>query len=331
MNHEFYMQRCLDLAKLGMGNVAPNPLVGSVIVHGDKIIGEGYHMKYGGHHAEVNAIRSVKNKELLRDATLYVNLEPCSHFGKTPPCSDLILEHNIPNVVIGCKDTFAKVSGQGIEKLKTHKTSVAVGILEEESKQLNKRFFTFHQEKRPFVILKWAQSQDGFMDIDRSNAKKGVFWISTPKSKQLVHQWRSEESGILIGKTTLINDNPELTVREVKGNSPIRFVLDKHDSIDLSKFKLGETPPETFKITGENCASAQSILSFLYDKNILSVIIEGGRQTLDTFIESGLWDEARIITGKLKLTKGVNAPKLSSIVQREYFIGTDKISIYRND
>lgn len=330
MNHEFYMQRCLDLATLGLGKVAPNPLVGSVIVHENKVIGEGYHMKYGQSHAEVNAINSVLNKDLLKNSTIYINLEPCAHFGKTPPCADLIIKHEIPRVVIGCIDSFAEVSGKGIEKLKAANCQVELGILEAESKELNKRFFTFHNKKRPYVILKWAQSIDGFMDIDRKNSEKGIFWISSGASKQLVHQWRSEESGILIGKNTLLTDDPELTVREIEGYSPTRFVLDQKNEIDLSLFKLGQTPPKTVKITGKYCSSAQSILDFLYLENTQSVIIEGGQKTLSTFIEADLWDEARVIAGEVHLVSGKRAPIIDKKLVEEITLDTDKISYFKN-
>ena len=331
MQHEHFMRRCLDLAKQGLGYVAPNPLVGSVIVHKNKIIGEGYHEKYGSSHAEVNAIESVENKELLKEATIYVNLEPCAHFGKTPPCADLIVENNIPRAFIGCVDSYSEVAGKGIAKLKAAGCHVEIGILEKESLALNKRFFTFHNKKRPYVILKWAQSKDGFIDIDRSTQQKGTFWISTPESKQLVHQWRHEEAAILIGKNTLLNDNPELTVRKVQGVSPTRFVLDSKNEINLSDFKLGATPPESIKIIGEDCSNASTILNFLFNQSIQSVIIEGGYQTLKTFLESNHWDEARVIQGAKNIESGISAPKIAYPATKELQICTDTIHFYSND
>jgi diaminohydroxyphosphoribosylaminopyrimidine deaminase/5-amino-6-(5-phosphoribosylamino)uracil reductase len=232
---EKYMLRCLELAKDGFGNVAPNPMVGCVIVCEGKIIGEGYHQEYGKAHAEVNAIHSVRDKSLLQKSTLYVNLEPCAHFGKTPPCANLIVEHNIPRVVIGCVDSYSEVSGKGIEKLRNAGIEVTVGILENESLELNKRFFTFHNKKRPYVILKWAETQDGFIDVDRpldkSRDTTADNWITSPLSKQLVHKWRSEEAAIMVGTTTVLNDNPQLNVREWKGKNPTRIVIDLQDRL----------------------------------------------------------------------------------------------------
>ena len=223
-NEEFFMQRCIELASKAMGCASPNPMVGSVIVYNNKIIGEGYHEKYGSHHAEVNAINSVKDKSLLSKSTLYVNLEPCAHFGKTPPCSDLIIQNKIPEVVIGCVDTFSEVSGKGIERMRSVGIDVKVGVLENESRELNKRFFTFHEKKRPYIILKWAESKDGF--IAPKNQTK-PFWMTSSESKKLAHKWRAEEDAILIGRITAEKDNPSLTVREVEGSNPIRIVIDK--------------------------------------------------------------------------------------------------------
>lgn len=331
MNHELYMGRCLDLARLGAGNVAPNPLVGSVIVHDNKIIGEGFHQKYGEAHAEVNAINAVSNKELLRESTIYVNLEPCAHFGKTPPCADLISKYKIPQAAIGCIDSYSEVAGKGLEKMRSNGCDVTVGILEKESLELNKRFFTFHNKKRPYVILKWAQTKNGFIDINRSKNQEGIFWISSSHAKQKVHQWRHEESGILIGKNTLINDDPSLTVREVKGTSPTRFLLDSKNEIDLSKYKLGIEPPSTFKISGDDCASAKAILDFIFEKNIQSVIIEGGKTILETFIAEDLWDEARVIEGSGLIENGVLAPKLKAQPSKINNLENDQISYYHND
>ena len=215
--HETYIKRCIEIAKNGLGLTAPNPMVGSVIVHNNKIIGEGYTSAYGGNHAEVNAINSVKHKELLKDATLYVSLEPCSHFGKTPPCSDLIVKHQIPNVVIGCMDDNVQVAGKGIAKLKAAGCNVTVGVLETKCKQHHKRFFTFHNKKRPYIILKWAETADGFIAPKTKNEKKPV-WITNTYSRQVVHKWRAEEQAILVGTNTVLEDNPSLTVRDWTGN-----------------------------------------------------------------------------------------------------------------
>ena len=223
-NEEFFLNKCIEIARLGIGNVSPNPMVGSVIVYKGEVIGEGYHEKYGSDHAEVNAINSVKDKSLLSKSTLYVNLEPCSHFGKTPPCSDLIIKHRIPKVVIGCIDTYSKVAGTGIGYMRNAGIDVKVGIMEKESRELNKRFFTFHEKKRPYIILKWAESKDGFIAPKHQTEP---FWMTSSKSKILVHKWRSEEDAILVGRITAEKDNPSLTVREVKGKNPIRIVIDK--------------------------------------------------------------------------------------------------------
>ena len=229
------MKKCLELAKKGIGHVSPNPMVGCVVVFNDQIIGEGYHQEYGTAHAEVNTIASVKAKSLLSKSTLYVNLEPCTHFGKTPPCCNLIIEHKIPKVIIGCVDTFSAVSGKGIEKMENEGIEVVVGILEKKSRELNKRFFTFHEKKRPYIVLKWAESKDGFIAPKNQTAP---FWMTSDESKELVHKWRAEEDAILIGRITAQKDNPYLTVREVNGNNPIRIVIDKelHLSSALNLF-----------------------------------------------------------------------------------------------
>lgn len=236
---EKYLFRCLQLAKLGRGMVAPNPMVGSVVVHKGEIIGEGYHQAYGEAHAEVNAINAVKDKTLLPQSTIYVNLEPCAHFGKTPPCANLIIESKIPKVVIGCVDPYAEVSGKGIERMQNAGIEVVVGVLEKQSIALNKRFFTFHAAKRPYIILKWAQSANGMIDTLRGENEKGIVWLTQPATKTLVHQWRAEEAGILVGRKTIYNDNPSLTTRLVKGPHPIRIILDPNCKLDLKKYNIG--------------------------------------------------------------------------------------------
>ncbi|MBD3637495.1 MAG: bifunctional diaminohydroxyphosphoribosylaminopyrimidine deaminase/5-amino-6-(5-phosphoribosylamino)uracil reductase RibD [Crocinitomicaceae bacterium] len=327
MTDEQYMQRCIDLARKGAGFVAPNPMVGCVIVHNDRIIGEGYHQKYGEAHAEVNAINNVEDPTLLKDASIYINLEPCAHFGKTPPCADLIAENKIPRVVIGCVDSYSEVAGKGIEKLKAAGCDVKVGILEKDSLDLNKRFFTFHTHKRPYVILKWAQSQDGFMDIHRNQGEKGTFWITAPETKTLVHQWRHEEAGILVGSNTILNDDPELTVREIKGNSPTRFYIDPENEIQPEQFKIGNDQAPTYKI---QASEVPEILTELYEREIQSVIIEGGKYTLEKFLEDGTWDEARVLTGQQKLSKGLAAPKVNQAEYSSYYYGRDLIQLFRN-
>ncbi|MGB0423864.1 MAG: bifunctional diaminohydroxyphosphoribosylaminopyrimidine deaminase/5-amino-6-(5-phosphoribosylamino)uracil reductase RibD, partial [Flavobacteriales bacterium] len=229
--HETFIRRCFQLAKLGKGAVAPNPFVGAVIVHDGKVIGEGYHRKYGGPHAEVNAIQSVTDKGLLSEATVYVNLEPCSFTGNTPPCADLLVHHQVKRVVISNVDPHERVSGTGIERLRQAGIDVVTDVLSEEGAELNRRFFAFHQKKRPYIILKWAQSQDGYLDLRRQPGVKGINWVSTKEAKLLTHLWRSEEAAILVGRKTVEVDNPTLTVREVSGNNPTRIVLDPNDSL----------------------------------------------------------------------------------------------------
>ena len=341
---EKYMQRCLDLAKIGMGNVAPNPLVGSVIVYKDQIIGEGYHQKYGQSHAEVNAINAVKQKELLEKSTIYINLEPCAHFGKTPPCSDLIIASKIPIVVIGCIDSFSEVAGKGIAKMEAAGIHVKVGILEKESLDLNRRFFTFHTKKRPYIILKWAQSANGCIDIKRDKNEKGIFWITQPETKAIVHKWRHEEAGILVGKNTIQTDNPSLTCRAYKGNSPTRFVIDKKMKLDYAAFTVGDRSVQTYILTEKEIVSSgklqfikpadftvSSILDTLYKLEIQSIIIEGGKTTLESFINANLWDEARVLTGVNSIKNGIKAPIINGAIQKNMHLGKDQLNFIFND
>jgi diaminohydroxyphosphoribosylaminopyrimidine deaminase/5-amino-6-(5-phosphoribosylamino)uracil reductase len=342
---EKYMSRCLDLAKQGLGNAQPNPMVGSVIVYNDNIIGEGYHQKCGEAHAEVNAINSVKDRSLLEDSTLYVNLEPCSHFGKTPPCSDLIIKNNIPRVVIGCIDSFSEVAGKGIEKLKNAGCDVAVGVLEKESRDLNRRFFTFHEKKRPYIILKWAQTLDGFIDFKRdANSDDKPMWITNAISKALVHKWRSEEDGIIVGTNTAELDNPALNVREWRGEDPVRMVVDQY--LSLSKdLKLFDKSVKTMVFTEETVPSVGSIeyvkvdfndklveeiLNHLYKREIQSLIVEGGEQFLTHFIKQGAWDEARVFIGNKIFHDGVKAPNIKGEIISEDTLGDSKLLLYRN-
>ncbi len=337
---ETYIQRCLQLAIKGFGNVAPNPMVGSVIVCDEKIIGEGYHQQYGQAHAEVNAINSVENKELLKRATLYVNLEPCSHFGKTPPCADLIIEHKIPNVVIGSMDNNSIVNGRGIDKLTKAGINVIEGILEEDCKKLNKRFFTFHEKKRPYIILKWAQTLDGFIDVERNEENPGkALQISNEESRKLVHQWRSQEQAIMVGTNTALLDNPQLTVREWQGKNPLRITIDKwlripkqYHLFDKSTptliFTAIEAPSEPnldyVKIDFEQAIIPQ-LLNELKQRSIQSLIVEGGEQLLNSFIEIDAWDEARVFISDKKIEKGVKAPVLKTTPVSKENIKGDKL------
>ena len=335
------MKRCIELASKAMGSVSPNPMVGCVIVYQGNIIGEGYHKNYGKAHAEVNAIASVKDKSLLPKSTLYVNLEPCAHFGKTPPCSNLIIEYKIPKVVVGCADAFLKVAGKGIEKMEKEGIEVIVGVLEKESRALNKRFFTFHEKERPYIILKWAESQDGFIAPKNQNEP---FWMTSIESKKLAHQFRAEEDAILVGRITAEKDNPSLTVRKVKGENPTRIVIDKELklSTDLNLFnsevktlifnsvKSEIVDSNNFiKINFNNLT--ESILRELYKQKIQSVIIEGGSKTLQSFIDVNMWDEARIFTTNKELTDGVKAPTIKGEIVTESDIGGDELEIITNE
>ena len=340
---EAYMKRCLQLAAKGTGNVAPNPMVGCVIVYQDKIIGEGYHQKYGEAHAEVNAINTVENKELLKNATLYVNLEPCAHYGKTPPCADLIIEHKIPYVIIGSIDTNSLVSGKGIEKLAKAGIDVKIGVLEKECKELNKRFFTFYDKKRPYIILKWAQTKNGFIDNKRTEDNIGkALQITNRESKILVHKWRSEEQAIMVGTNTALLDNPQLTVREVNGKNPLRITIDKWLRIPKSYHLFDKSTP-TLVFTAVDKPSENNleyvqidfdkdvimqISNELYKRNIQSLIVEGGELLLKSFIESNCWDEARVFISDITIGRGVNAPILNGNPVSKENIKDDKLWIY---
>lgn len=340
---EIFMQRCLDLALLGMGDVAPNPMVGCVIVCDGNIIGEGYHQKFGQPHAEVNAIRSVHNPELLMHSTLYVSLEPCAHFGKTPPCSDLIIESRIPRVVVGTVDPFAKVAGKGIERMQKAGIEVQVGVLENECREFNRRFFTFHEKKRPYILLKWAQTLDGFIDSDRTETQHPT-WITNALSKRWVHKQRSEESSILIGTNTAQFDNPSLTVREWKGSQPVRIVIDRTLRLDSGLHIFNSTAPtwiftavdqpDSENLTYIRLDFSQNILPQLlfelYARDILSVIVEGGNILLNSFLKMGLWDEAFVYSGNQFFGKGVAAPNISGEVIASQNLDDCKLHIFRN-
>lgn len=337
---EQMMFRCLELAALGKGNVAPNPMVGAVIIHDGKIIGEGYHEQFGGPHAEVNAVNSVENHNLLSESTIYVTLEPCSHFGKTPPCADLLVEKKFKRVVVGTLDSHAKVYKKGIKRLEDQGIDVTVGVCEKQCIELNRAFFTFHEKKRPYVILKWAQTKNGL--IDNSAGKTGeVSWISAPETQVRVHKWRSEVDTILVGKNTVLNDNPTLTVRAVAGKNPMRILLDSQLSVPeganifdhqvktivfntleesvvngVERIKLKKVNPET-------------VLEALYNRNIQSMMIEGGRTVLQSFIDANLWDEARIITGATTFESGTKAPHINGQKMKEEMYFGDHISYIR--
>ncbi|MCB6087183.1 bifunctional diaminohydroxyphosphoribosylaminopyrimidine deaminase/5-amino-6-(5-phosphoribosylamino)uracil reductase RibD [Flavobacterium psychrophilum] len=330
--HEKYIKRCIELAKNGLPAAMPNPSVGAVIVFENKIIGEGYTAAYGGNHAEVNAILSVKNKDLLAKSTIYVSLEPCSHFGKTPPCCDLIIKYKIPNVVIGTVDSNSKVSGQGIKKLIEAGANVIVDILEAECRESNKRFFTFHEKKRPYIILKWAETKDQFIAPLLKNEQKPV-WITNIYSRQLAHKWRTEEQAILVGTQTAIDDNPRLDVRDWTGKNPTRIVLDKNNRIPKENH-IFDIRQKTFVISDKTINYSENvalqIVLFLFDNNLQSVIIEGGRQTLQTFIDANLWDEARIFVGQELFSSGTKAPVITSKRVKRSKIDNDELLIYLN-
>jgi diaminohydroxyphosphoribosylaminopyrimidine deaminase/5-amino-6-(5-phosphoribosylamino)uracil reductase len=347
MVDELYMQRCLELAELGIGNVSPNPMVGCVIVVDNKIIGEGFHERFGQAHAEVNAFASVLKKfgpesgELLKKATVYVSLEPCSHFGKTPPCVDLIIRHEVKKVVIGNKDPYPDVNGSGIAKLENAGVEVVIGVLEQECLMLNRRFFTRILKQRPYIILKWAQTANNyFAPLDEKQA-----WISTPFSRKLVHKWRSEEDAILVGKRTVICDNPNLNTREWSGKNPVRIVIDQKLQIDpTNNIYNGHAKTILFnevktEVNGNvhfihmedmKYYLPQKIAFQLYLMDIQSVIIEGGSKVLNQFIQSGLWDEARVFHSSANWNQGMLAPQLNGHLTEVIPLNEDTLLIYRN-
>lgn len=343
--HEKYITRCLELAKNGLVSTRPNPAVGCVIVYNEKIIGEGYTSPYGGNHAEVNAIESVLDKSLLKESTLYVSLEPCSHFGKTPPCSDLIIKYKLKKVVVGCLDENSLVNGKGIQKLKDHQIEVEVGVLEEQCRELNKRFFHFHKKKQPYIVLKWAQTKDGFIDgLRKEDDKLQPTWISNKHSQQLVHKWRSEEQSIMVGTNTVIKDNPRLNVRSWYGENPIRLVLDNTlripkdfyvfdgsiKTIVFTSSKINfDTDRENVEIALVDYSKSipQQICDYLYQQNIQSVLIEGGAQTIRSFVFEGFWNEARIFIGDVAFGSGIKAPEIDGEVKAVEKIDSDILKI----
>ena len=340
------MSRCIQLAKNGLGTTYPNPLVGSVIVHEDRIIGEGWHYKAGLPHAEVNAISSVEDKNLLQEATIYVSLEPCSHFGKTPPCADLIISSGIRQVVIGSLDPNPKVSGQGIQKLIDTGCDVITGVLEKDCDELNKRFFTFHQKKRPYIVLKWAESKDGFIAptaANRTSVKEPV-WISNIFSRQFAHKLRAEEQAILVGTNTVEADNPSLTVRDWQGSNPLRVVIDKNlrlpkeasvfddaaSTIIITEKSQTNKDNLTYEVIDFSEAMAPQICSVIYRYRIQSLIVEGGLKTLQTFIDENLWDEALIFKGSVNFGNGIAAPKIQGSQFSEEKIKKDTLLQFKN-
>lgn len=338
------MLRSLQLAKLGEGNVAPNPMVGSVLVYQDRIIGEGYHQEYGQAHAEVNCIKSVSesDKQFISLSTIYVSLEPCAHFGKTPPCSDLIISQGIKKVVVGCRDSYEEVDGKGIEKLRQNGIDITVGVLENECRELNKRFFTFHEKKRPFVILKWAESANG--KIGSNNGERLL--ISNGFSNRLVHQLRNENAAILVGTNTALVDNPSLTNRLWQGKNPIRLVIDKDLKLPTSLHLFNKEQPTIFfnflkEYTEENLTFYKlnkdedvvaQILNACYKLNIQSVLVEGGSKTLQSFIDKQLWDEAIVITNtSLIVNDGIGAPVLNHhFIENSVELFNDTITYFTN-
>lgn len=343
--NETYIKRCLELAKKGLGITRPNPSVGCVVVCNGEIIGEGFTSSYGGKHAEVNAIESVKDKTLLCKSTIYVTLEPCAHFGKTPPCVDLIVASKIPKVVIGCIDTNLQVAGKGVERLLKAGCEVVVGVLEKDCIEQHKRFFTVQNKKRPYIILKWAETTDGFIAPLQKDENRPV-WISNSYAQQLVHKWRSEEHSILVGTNTAIADNPKLDVRSWDGNNPVRVLIDKSLRVPESNSILdGSIKTIVFK-DGNNSSNNISgneyvnidfsnnlpnqICSKLFDRSIQSIIIEGGKKTLQSFIDADLWDEARVFVGDVSFGSGVEAPMLNESHESEIDISDTKLRFYKN-
>lgn len=343
ISDEVYIRRCFELALKGLGSVQPNPMVGCVIVHNHQIIAEGYHQVYGKSHAEVNAIQYVLDKlsnaeEILKQSTLYVNLEPCAHFGKTPPCADLIIKHQIPKVVISNIDPFSSVNGKGIERLKNAGIAVITDVLKEEGYELNKRFFTYHSLQRPLVILKWAESKDGFISIAENTRST----ISGSEAKKLNHKWRSEEQAIMVGTKTVQVDNPFLTVREWEGKNPVRVIIDKDLKLN-NELNIFNADSKTIIFNNHKTELdgniqyvqidfyglvPQFILYQLYLMEIQSIIVEGGAYTINEFIQFGLWDEARIFKSKKELGMGVKAPIMEGRLHSKNDLGDDELFIY---
>ncbi len=341
---KIFMQRCFELARKGLGLTHTNPLVGCVIVHNDRIIGEGYHHEFGGPHAEVNAIRSVKDPSILPVATLYCSLEPCAHHGKTPPCSLLIAQKRIRRVVISNLDPFPSVNGQGVRQMEEAGIIVESGCLAEEGFHLNRRFFLYLKMKRPYVVLKWAQTIDGFVDLEREPGDPvGTNWITSEVCRTLVHKWRSEEAAILVGTNTVIYDNPRLNVRRWSGNDPIRITMDRNGRLAGSSNILdgkqdtivfagtpGKYSGKTRSIQVDPTYELVNLLEELYDQQIISVLVEGGAQLIESFLKSDLWDEARVFTGKMSFSQGVHAPELHKTPDESLVLNDTKLEYFKN-
>ncbi len=344
--HEFFIKRCIQLAEKGTELAYPNPSVGCVIVHNNLIIGEGYTSPYGGNHAEVNAIKAVKDKSILSDSTLYVTLEPCSHYGKTPPCADLILSMRIKSIIIGTLDPNILVAGKGVEKLRKQGCAIKVGILEEECKELHKRFLTYQVKKRPYIILKWAESKDGFispMPETRSGIKP--VWISNQYARQKTHQLRAKEHAILVGTNTILEDNPKLDIRSWEGKAPVRILLDRNlktpdhyncynnkvKTIIINSKKNSTEGITIFEKIDFSSATIPQIISVLYKHKIQSVIIEGGAKTIQSFISENLWDEAYIFKSDTILKKGIKAPELKTKAGKNIKLKNNSLAIIKND
>ncbi len=338
MSDTLYMQRALELAVLGLGTVSPNPVVGCVIVHENRIIGEGWHQKYGGPHAEVNAILSVREPELLPESTVYVTLEPCSHFGKTPPCADLLIEHQVKRVVICNLDTNPLVSGRGMSKLRDAGVTVETGLLQEEGRKINRRFFTFMEKKRPFILLKWAQTADGFIAREDFSSK----WISNTEARRLVHKWRAEQDGVMVGTNTALYDNPRLNVRDWTGDDPIRIVLDRYRRLPKSLYLFDQTQVtlcynyleaesreyvQWLKLNDPD-QMLEEMLEDMYQRKIQSVMVEGGSQLLRAFLKKDLWDEARVFVSTQRFGKGITAPVIHLPFSEKHEIKGDLLYVY---
>ncbi|WP_210489956.1 bifunctional diaminohydroxyphosphoribosylaminopyrimidine deaminase/5-amino-6-(5-phosphoribosylamino)uracil reductase RibD [Rufibacter aurantiacus] len=338
---EKYMRRALDLAAVGSGYARPNPIVGCVVVHKHKIIGEGWHQQYGGSHAEVNAINSVQDKSLLPHSRVYVTLEPCSHYGKTPPCADFLLEHGVRDVIICNTDPNPLVAGRGIKKLLDAGCKVHIGVLEQEGLELNRRFFTFQTKKRPYLVLKWAESSDGFIALPDYQATQ----ISGPMAKQLVHKWRTEEQAIMVGTRTAIHDNPQLNTRHWPGQAPLRIAIDKQLQIPETHHLLDDSQPTVIYTLQEKASGAQTefvplptngvfldlMLADLYQRNVQSILVEGGTVLLEALLQNNLWDEIRVFRSPKKLAHGIKAPQLPNLqFASRRMVRDDELTIYRN-
>ncbi len=337
---ERFMRRAQSLALLGAGRVSPNPMVGCVIAVGEVIIGEGWHRQLGEPHAEVNAIEAVKDKDQLKQATVYVNLEPCSHYGKTPPCADLLISHRVKRVVISNVDTNPKVAGQGIKKLREAGIEVNTGVLEKEGRYLNRRFFCAMERKRPHITLKWAQTTDGFIAHENFESR----WISNAYARQWVHRWRAEEDAVMVGTKTAQHDNPTLSVRDWHGRNPVRIVLDRflrlHHSLHLFDriqpticFNVlrHEEHPNLKYIRLDESAFIEEMLAYLYQQGIHSIMVEGGAMTLNLFIQKGLWDEAKVFTSTRSFGKGIASPILRASLISEDDVMGDRLSVYQRE